>query len=100
MSRVILDWNHAAVAVGPWPLAEGRLQVIDNDVNAHRTIQEEESMNRQLKAAVLTLVIALLFVGLQLAVGVQTGLAGVFVLGLSGGLLIGDLMARASSRTV
>jgi hypothetical protein len=53
-------------------------------------------MTRQIKAAVLCAVIAVLFVALQIAVQIQTGIAGVFVMGVAGGLLIGNQMAKAS----
>jgi len=51
-------------------------------------------MTRQLKAAALTFGVALTFVVLQLGFDVQTGLAGLFVMGMAAGLLIGDCMVR------
>ena len=54
-------------------------------------------MTIQLRAAALALFVALAFVALQLAVDIQTGLAGIFVMGMAGGLFVGDLMARQSS---
>ena len=52
-------------------------------------------MSRQLKASILCAVVAIIFVVLQVAFQVQTGTAGVFVMGVAGGLLIGDQMAKA-----
>lgn len=51
-------------------------------------------MTKQRKAAVLALVIGIAFVALQFAFDIQTALAGVFVVGMAGGLLVGDEMAR------
>ncbi|MDP3774997.1 MAG: hypothetical protein Q8Q85_12105 [Gemmatimonadales bacterium] len=46
-------------------------------------------MTKQRKAAVLAFVVAIAFVALQFGFDIQTGLAGVFVAGMAGGLLIG-----------
>jgi len=54
----------------------------------------EVSRVRQRKAALLAFVVALVFVALQLGFDIQTGIAGVFVAGMAGGLLIGAEMAR------
>ena len=51
-------------------------------------------MTRQRKAAVLTFIVAIVFVALQVGLQVQTGLAGVFVAGMAGGLLVGEEIAR------
>lgn len=51
-------------------------------------------MTKQRKAAVLAFVVAIAFVALQLGFDIQTGIAGVFVAGMAGGLLIGGEMAR------
>ena len=52
-------------------------------------------MTRQLKAAALAFVVGLVFVGLEMVFHLQTAIAGVFVVGMAGGLLLGDRMARA-----
>ncbi len=54
-------------------------------------------MNQQRKAAAVAFVVALIFVGLELAFDLRTGLAGIFVMGMAGGLIVGDRMARAST---
>lgn len=53
-------------------------------------------MTRQLQAALLCAVVAVLYVALQIVLRVQTGTAGVFIMGVAGGLLIGDQMAKKS----
>ena len=50
------------------------------------------SMHR--KGAAVTFVVALLFIALELAFDIQTAMAGVFVAGVAGGLLIGDQMTE------
>ncbi len=57
-------------------------------------------MNKQRKAAALAFVVALVFVGLEIAFDIQTGLAGIFVMGMAGGLIIGDRMAHAPSTPI
>ncbi len=52
-------------------------------------------MNKQRKAAAVAFVVALLFVGLELAFDLRTGLAGIFVMGMAGGLIVGDRMTHA-----
>jgi len=54
-------------------------------------------MSRQVRASILCAVVAALFVALQVAYRIQTGIAGVFVMGMAGGLLIGNAMARTPS---
>ena len=51
-------------------------------------------MSRQIRASILCAVVAIIFVALQMALRIQTGVAGVFVMGMAGGLLIGNAMAR------
>jgi len=51
-------------------------------------------MTRQVKGALMLVVVALLFVALEARFKVTTGLAGVFVMGMAGGLLIGHEMAK------
>ena len=53
-------------------------------------------MNKQLKGAALAFVVGLAFIALQMVFQVQTGIAGVFVVGMAGGLLVGDQMARSA----
>lgn len=55
-------------------------------------------MTQQLQAAILCAVVAVVFVVLQIAFQVQTGTAGVFIMGAAGGLLLGNQMARADPR--
>jgi hypothetical protein len=50
-------------------------------------------MTTQRKAAVLTALVAIAFLALAIAFGVKTVEAGLFVAGMSGGLLIGEAMA-------
>lgn len=49
-------------------------------------------MTSQRQAAGLAFAVALLFIAVQLAFGFQTGLAGLFIAGMAGGLLIGSVM--------
>lgn len=56
-------------------------------------------MTKQRKGGVLAFVVGLAFVGLQLGFGVETGLAGLFITGVAGGLWIGDAMARSATRS-
>ena len=51
-------------------------------------------MTKQVRGAILTAAIALVFVALELAFRIPTGIAGVFVMGVAGGLLIGNQMAK------
>ena len=51
-------------------------------------------MTKQRKAAVLTFVVAIVFMVLEITLRVQTGLAGLFVAGMAGGLLVGEEIAR------
>lgn len=53
-------------------------------------------MSRQLKAAALCAVVAVLFVVLQVVLRIQTGMAGVFIMGVAGGLGIGTRMVETS----
>ena len=54
-------------------------------------------MTRRRKAAALTAAVALVCVALQFIANIQTGLAGLFIMGMAGGLLIGDTMARGAA---
>jgi len=51
-------------------------------------------MNKQQKGAILAFAVALIFIALEILFHVQTALAGVFIAGMAGGLLIGDQMAK------
>jgi hypothetical protein len=51
-------------------------------------------MGTHRKGALLAFVVSILFIALQVCFDVQTGLAGLFVAGMAGGLLIGGEMAR------
>ena len=51
-------------------------------------------MTRQVQAALMAAVVALVFVALEIIFKVSTGIAGVFVMGMAGGLLIGNEMAK------
>jgi hypothetical protein len=51
-------------------------------------------MNAQRKGAALAFVVALVFIALEIVFDVQTAMAGVFIAGMAGGLLVGDQMAR------
>lgn len=55
-------------------------------------------MTPQLEAALLCAILAVLFVALQMLFTLQMGIAGVFVMGMAGGLVIGDSITRAASR--
>lgn len=51
-------------------------------------------MTKHHKAALLTAAVAAAFIALQIGLDVQTGLAGLFIMGMAGGILIGDEMSR------
>ncbi|HSG81941.1 MAG TPA: hypothetical protein VLC48_06820 [Gemmatimonadota bacterium] len=51
-------------------------------------------MTRQVQAAVLAAGLALVFVALEIIFKLSTGIAGVFVMGMAGGLLLGNEMAK------
>ena len=54
----------------------------------------EPTMTRHHKAALLTAAVVAAFIGLQIGLNVQTGLAGLFIMGMAGDILIGDEMSR------
>jgi hypothetical protein len=56
-------------------------------------------MTRQLKGAGIAGVVGLLFVLTEIVFKVSTGIAGVFVVGMAGGLLVGDQMAKPAKAT-
>jgi uncharacterized membrane protein YciS (DUF1049 family) len=57
-------------------------------------------MNKQRKGAALASVVGLAFVVLEIAFHVQTAIAGVFIVGMAGGLLVGVQMAARPSAPV
>ena len=54
-------------------------------------------MSRQLKGAILTSAVAAVFLVLEIAFGIRSGIAGIFVFGMAGGLVVGDQMVRAEA---
>jgi hypothetical protein len=54
-------------------------------------------MSKQQKGSALAFGVALVFIALEITLHVQTGIAGVFIAGMAGGLLIGDQMAKIPS---
>ena len=55
-------------------------------------------MTKHVKAALIAAVVALVFVALEIIFKVSTGIAGVFVMGMAGGLLIGNEMAAPAKQ--
>ncbi len=55
-------------------------------------------MSKQLEAALMVAVVAVAFVALEIILDIKTGLAGLFVMGMAGGLVIGDAMAKKSPK--
>ncbi len=51
-------------------------------------------MTKQTKGAIVAAAVSLVFLVLEIAVGIQTGLAGIFIMGMAGGLLVGNEMAK------
>ncbi len=51
-------------------------------------------MTQQLKGATVIAAVSLVCIGLQLGFNIQTGLAGLFIMGMAAGLVIGDQMTR------
>ena len=58
---------------------------------------KEITMTQQLKGAILCAVVAVVFITLQIALDIQTGTAGVFVMGVAGGLLIANQMTKPAA---
>ncbi len=54
-------------------------------------------MTRQTKGAIVAAAVSLVFVALEIAFRIPTGLAGVFVMGMAGGLLVGNQMAKPAA---
>jgi hypothetical protein len=53
----------------------------------------------QLKGAIITMIVGFLFVGAEFQFKAKTSLAGIFILGVGAGLLLGDRMARKPAKT-
>lgn len=51
-------------------------------------------MSKQRKGALIAAVVGVVFVGVEMLFELRTGLAGIFVLGMAGGLMVGDEMER------
>ncbi|MBI2408134.1 MAG: hypothetical protein HYV19_07545 [Gemmatimonadetes bacterium] len=51
-------------------------------------------MSIQLKGAIITMVVGFMFVALEFATRSYTSLAGIFILGVGSGLLLGDRMGK------
>lgn len=51
-------------------------------------------MTKQVKGALIAAAVGLVFVALEIVFKVTTGLAGVFVMGMAGGLLVGNEMTK------
>lgn len=47
-------------------------------------------MSQQLKAAIITMAVGFIFVAAEFEFSVHTSLAGIFILGVGSGLLLGD----------
>jgi len=57
-------------------------------------------MNKQRKGAALAFVVGLAFLALEVVFHLQTAIAGVFVVGMAGGLLVGEQMGRDPSPSI
>lgn len=55
-------------------------------------------MTLHLKAALLTGVVAVLFVVLEVALDIKTGMAGVFIMGSAGGFLAGNQIVKSEKQ--
>jgi hypothetical protein len=51
-------------------------------------------MSAQLKGAIITMVIGFMFVAFEFVLKVRTSLAGIFILGMGAGLLLGDRLGK------
>jgi len=56
-------------------------------------------MNVQLKGAIITMVVGFMFVAAEFEFRVRTSLAGIFILGVGAGLLLGDRLGRKPDKT-
>ena len=55
-------------------------------------------MTNQLKAALIAAVVGLIFVALEIVFKISAAIAGVFVIGMAGGLVIGNQMAQPAKQ--
>ena len=51
-------------------------------------------MSAQLKGAIITMAIGFMFVAFEFVLKIRTSLAGIFILGMGAGLLLGDRMGK------
>jgi hypothetical protein len=51
-------------------------------------------MTQQLKGAIITMIVGFMFVAFEFMLKVHTSLAGIFILGMGSGLLLGDRMGK------
>ncbi len=51
-------------------------------------------MSQQLRGALITMLVGFMFVGAEFQFKAKTSLAGIFILGMGAGLLLGDRMGR------
>ena len=51
-------------------------------------------MTQQMKGAIITMSIGFMFVAFEFILKIRTSLAGIFILGMGSGLLLGDRMGR------
>lgn len=51
-------------------------------------------MTKQKQGAIIISVVALVFIGLQVGLDVQTGLAGLFIMGMAAGLVLSEQMSK------
>ncbi len=55
-------------------------------------------MSQQLKGAIITMMIGFMFVAFEFILKIRTSLAGIFILGMGSGLLLGDRMGRKTAK--
>ncbi len=55
-------------------------------------------MSQQLKGAIITMMIGFMFVAFEFILKIRTSLAGIFILGMGSGLLLGDRMGRKPAK--
>lgn len=51
-------------------------------------------MSQQLKGAAITMIVGFMFVAAEFEFSVHTSLAGIFILGVGSGLLLGDRLGK------
>jgi len=57
-------------------------------------------MSQQLKGAIITMAVGFMFVAFEFMLKVRTSLAGIFILGMGAGLLLGDRMGKRRSAPI